>query len=95
MQSVINRSLLERQELLKAAVAPPPEEGCLVGRGTMFGRMVKLVPSQPLLDHTVCSKICHNMEDIQNALDEATRVQVGRHCSLLLSLHGMWSIACL
>lgn len=77
LQSVINRPLLERQELLKSAIAAPAEEGCLVGRGTMHGRMVKLIPNEPLLDQTICSQICHNMEDIQTALDEATRVQVG------------------
>ena len=77
VQSVINRPLLERQELLKAAIAPAAVEGCLVGRGTMHGRMVKLIPNEPLMDQTICSQICHNMEDIQTALDEATRVQVG------------------
>lgn len=84
MQSVINLPLLERQNLLKAAIAPPAEEGYLVGRGTMCGRVVKLIPNEALLDRTVCSKICHTMEDIQSAFDEATRIQA---CLVGLPMH--------
>ena len=76
MQSVIDRPLLERLDLLKAAIQPPPEEGIPVGRGTVQGRLAKLVPNEFVLDHTTCSKICHTMEDIQAAFDEAIRVQV-------------------
>ena len=76
MQSVIDRPLLERLDLLKAAIQPPPAEGIPVGRGTVKGRLTKLVPNECLLDHTTCSKICHTMEDIQTAFDEAIRVQV-------------------
>jgi len=76
MQSVIDRPLLERLDLLKAAIQPPPEEGIPVGRGTVKGRLTKLVPNEFVLDHTMCSKICHTMEDIQAAFDEAIRVQV-------------------
>ncbi|DBA86388.1 TPA: hypothetical protein ACH3X2_005613 [Trebouxia sp. C0005] len=74
-ESVINRPLLERLDLLKAAIQPPPEEGIPVGRGTVQGRLAKLVPNEFVLDHTTCSKICHTMEDIQAAFDEAIRVQ--------------------
>ena len=76
LQSVINRPLLERLDLLKAAIAPPPPEGILVGKGTVKGSLAKLIPSGIVLEHTVCSKICHSMEDIQAAFDEAVRVQV-------------------
>ena len=76
MQSVIDRPLLERLDLLKAAIQPPPGEGIPVGRGTVQGRLAKLVPNEFVLDHTTCSKICHTMEDIQAAFDEAIRVQV-------------------
>ncbi len=76
MQSVIDRPLLERLDLLKAAIQPPPEEGIPVGRGTVQGRLAKLFPNEFVLDHTTCSKICHTMEDIQAAFDEAIRVQV-------------------
>ena len=76
MQSVIDRPLLERLDLLKAAIHPPPAEGIPVGRGTVQGRLAKLVPNEFVLDHTTCSKICHTMEDIQAAFDEAIRVQV-------------------
>ncbi|DBA75732.1 TPA: hypothetical protein ACH3X1_010149 [Trebouxia sp. C0004] len=74
-ESVIDRPLLERLDLLKAAIQPPPEEGIPVGRGTVKGRLTKLVPNEFVLDHTTCSKICHTMEDIQAAFDEAIRVQ--------------------
>ena len=73
---MINRPLLERLDLLKAAIAPPPPEGILVGKGTVKGSLAKLIPNEVMLDHTVCSKICHSMEDIQAAFDEAIRVQV-------------------
>lgn len=76
VQSVINRPLLERLDLLKAAIAPPPPGGILVGKGTVKGSLAKLIPSEIVLEHTVCSKICHSMEDIQAAFDEAIRVQV-------------------
>ena len=83
MQSVITLPLLERQNLLQAAIAPPAEEGYLVGRGAMRGRIVKLIPNEALLDRTVCSKICHTMEDIQSAFDEATRIQAHHVCLLM------------
>ena len=76
LQSVINRPLLERLDLLKAAIAAPPAEGILLGKGTVKGSLAKLIPNEIVLDHTVCSKICHSMEDIQAAFDEAIRVQV-------------------
>lgn len=76
LQSVINRPLLERLDLLKAAIAAAPAEGILIGKGTMKGSLAKLIPNEIVLDHTVCSKICHSMEDIQAAFDEAIRVQV-------------------
>ena len=80
MQSVINRPLLERLDLLKAAIKTPPAEGIPVGKGTVKGSLAKLVPNEVVLDHTICSKICHSMEDIQSAFDEAIRVQVRKHC---------------
>ena len=76
LQSVIDRPLLERLDLLKAAIAPPPPEGIFVGKGTVKGSLAKLIPGEVMLDHTVCSKICHSVEDIQAAFDEAIRVQV-------------------
>ena len=79
LQSVINRPLLERLDLLKAAIVTPPAEGILVGKGTVKGSLAKLVPNEVVLDHTICSKICHSMEDIQAAFDEAIRVQVSKH----------------
>ena len=75
-QSVINRPLLERLDLLKAAIGPVPDEGIPVGKGTVKGRLAKLVPNEFVLDHTTCSKISHTMEDIQAAFDESIRVQV-------------------
>ena len=57
MQSVINRPLLERLDLLKAAVGPVPDEGIPVGKGTVKGRLAKLVPKEFVLHHTTCSKI--------------------------------------
>lgn len=76
LQSVINRPLLERLDLLKATIAAPPAEGILIGKGTVRASLAKLIPNEVVLDHTVCSKICHSMEDIQAAFDEAIRVQV-------------------
>ena len=76
VQSVIIRPLRERLELLKAAIVLPPAEGILVGKGTVKGSLAKLVPNEVVLNHTICSKICHSMEDIQAAFDEAIRVQV-------------------
>lgn len=86
LQSVIDRPLLERLDLLKAAIAPPPPEGIFVGKGTVKGSLAKLIPGEVLLDHTVCSKICHSVEDIQAAFDEAIRVQVCMLCTYTLQL---------
>ena len=85
LQSVINRPLLERLDLLKAAIGPPPPEGILVGKGTVKGSLAKLIPNEVVLDHTVCSNICHSMEHIQAAFDEAIRVQVCKPPSVLLT----------
>lgn len=85
MQSVINRTLLERHALLKELVIPAPAEGHPVSCA-MSGRMVCLLPGVPLMFGVPGSKLSHNLEDIQEKFEESVRVNVGTlaPCAALL-----------
>lgn len=85
MQSVINRTLLERHDLLKEIVIPAPPEGHPVS-SAMTGRMVCLLPGVPLMSGVPGSKFSCSLEDIQEKFEESIRVNVGGHllCSWLL-----------
>lgn len=75
MQSVINRTLLERHDLLKEAVIPAPPEGHPVS-SAMTGRMVCLLPGVPLMTGVPGSKLSCSLEDIQEKFEESIRVNV-------------------
>ncbi len=75
MQSVINRTLLERHELLKELVIPAPAEGHPVSCA-MTGRMVCLLPGAPLITGVPGSKLSYVLDDIQEKFEESIRVNV-------------------
>ena len=89
MQSVINRTLLERHDLLKEIVIPAPPEGHPVS-SAMTGRMVCLLPGMPLMTGVPGSKLSCSLEDIQEKFEESIRVNVREsllsNCSWLLFL---------
>ena len=42
----------------------------------MRARLVSLLPGVPMLNGTVCSRVCNTEEDIQNMLEEVIRLKV-------------------
>ncbi len=77
LQSVINRPLLERHKLLDALVAAAPPEGFSLGAGTvMTGRVIKLLPGQPLPAGMLGSRHSSELADIQDMLEEVLQIKV-------------------
>lgn len=85
-QSVINRALEERIELLKSVIGPYPEEGIYVGKAKMKARVVAGVPGTSFYGLTVASR-GRTEADIQSFFDNAVRQGVlSRPCPPLLLL---------
>ena len=81
-QSVINRELTERQNLLKDALIPAPSEGIPVS-GAMTGRMVPLLPGLNMMSGVPGSKLSDKLEDIQEKFEESIRVGVSPCAALV------------
>ena len=75
LQSVINRTLSERQQLLKQAVGDLPPGGLCLGSSCVAARVAALLPDAPLFGGQVCSRVGRTQDDIQEAFDEAIRLQ--------------------
>ncbi|KAK9803302.1 hypothetical protein WJX72_010348 [[Myrmecia] bisecta] len=75
-QSVINRTLLERRDILKSILRAAPSEGIPCGKGTVRGRMVPLLSGHKLLgSENIGCKTCHTLEDIQAMFDQSVALQ--------------------
>ncbi|KAK9834174.1 hypothetical protein WJX81_005346 [Elliptochloris bilobata] len=75
-QSVINRPLVERHQLLNRLVSAAPAEGYPLGPATVVtGRVIKLLPGQPLPAGMPGSRHATDLEDIQDMFEEVLRVK--------------------
>lgn len=76
-QSVIDLPLLERHKLLDRLVAAAPAEGYELGPATKItGRVLKLLPGQPLPEGMPGSRHSAELKDIQEVFEEVLRVKV-------------------
>ena len=76
-QSVIDLPLLERHKLLDRLVAAAPAEGYALGPNTVIkGRVLKLLPGQPLPEGMPGSRHSAELKDIQEVFEEVLRVKV-------------------
>lgn len=76
-QSVIDLPLLERHKLLDRLVAAAPAEGYALGPSTVIkGRVLKLLPGQPLPEGMPGSRHSAELKDIQEVFEEVLRVKV-------------------
>ena len=88
VQSVINRTLLQRQEVLKTVVEPMEGEGMPVGQGTVNASVQLLLPGQGLQlpnfllpgeahgDRATCSERCTTLEQIETMFRASTDLKV-------------------
>ncbi|PRW33324.1 DNA ligase 4 [Chlorella sorokiniana] len=71
---VCHLPLLERRELLRRAVRDAPPEGYpLSPNGVLRGRVVPMLPGQPLLGHVAAPCLCSTSEDVLEAVRGAIR----------------------
>ncbi|KAK9838672.1 hypothetical protein WJX74_001090 [Apatococcus lobatus] len=83
-ESVINRTLLQRQEVLKSVVEPMEGDGTPVGQGTVNASVQLLLPGQGLRlpnfllpgeahgDRATCSERCTTLEQIETMFRAST-----------------------
>ena len=98
VQSVINRTLLQRQEVLKTVVEQMEGEGTPVGQGTVNASVQLLLPGQGLRlphfllpgeahgDRATCSERCTTLEQIEIMFRASTDLKV--QCPL--TCPGIW-----
>ena len=86
LQSVIKRSLKERQQILKEAIKPAPPEGHPLNN--LWAALVVQAPGMMVLNHNEPScRIGHTVEDIQSGYEHAL--------SLAVSFGKPWQPHCL